>query len=137
MIESRKDKTNSKSDSGDALVTKLQKSSNNKKLNTDKKPRSKMECFECHKPGHLQKDCRKYKARIAKEQLQDKSTEANQTYSKSLMLACQSAFTAANNQDSWIGNSSASNHMTYRRNVFTSFENINDGSFPIAHSWQQ
>lgn len=82
--------------------------------------------------SHFRKDCRKYKARIAKKELQSKSTEANQTYSKSLMLACRSAYTAVNGQDSWIGDSGASNHMTYQREVFTSFEEINDGSFPIT-----
>lgn len=132
LIESRRNETSSKSESGDALVTKSQKPSNDKKSNTDKKPRSKIECFKCHKLGYFRKDCRKYKARIAKEQSQGKSTEANQTYSKSLMLACQSAYTVVNGQDSWIGDSGASNHMMYQRNIFTSFEEINDGSFPIT-----
>lgn len=112
LIESRRDETSSNSNNGDALITKLQKPSNEKKSNTDKKSRNKSECFECHKPGHFRKDCRKYKVRIAKEQSQGKSTEANQTYSKSLMLACQSVYTAVNGQDSWIGDSGASNHMT-------------------------
>lgn len=84
MIESRKDQINSKSDSGDALVTKTQKLDNDKK--NDQKLRNKSECFECHKSEHFRRDCRKYKARIVKEQLQGKLIEANQTYSKSLML---------------------------------------------------
>jgi len=93
LIESRKDEISNKTNSGDALITKAQKSSNEKKPNTDKKTRNKSEYFECHKPGHFRRDCRKYKARIAKEQSQGKSIEANQTYSKSLMLVSQSGYT--------------------------------------------
>lgn len=132
LIESRASDVSNKSDSGDALVTRSQTSSNNKRSSTVKKSRNKREYYECHTQGHFRRDCRKYKARIAKEQAQNKSTEANQTYSKSLMLTCRSAYTVTNGQDSWIGDSGASNHMTYRKDIFTSFEEINDDSFPIT-----
>lgn len=98
LIESRKKRN--KSDSGNVLITISQKQSNDKRLNTDKKPQSKIKCFECHKLGHYRKYCRKYKVRIAKEQSQDKSTEANQTYSTSRMFTYQSVYMAVNGQDS-------------------------------------
>lgn len=78
----------------------------------------------------MRKDCRKYKARISKEQSQNKVTEANQTYSNSLMLA--SEYTTISDKHAWIGDSGASNHMTYQRDAFTTFEEIGDGSFPIT-----
>lgn len=56
-------------DTGDALVTQAKDRTAKDKLNKKFEKRS---CFHCKKPGHLKRDCRKWKAEQAKEQ--EKST---------------------------------------------------------------
>ena len=83
----------------------------------DKKKRDRkktIECFYCHKKGHIKKDCqqREHDERTGSSQEEDSSDGS--------MVSGQAY--VATSSDQWLGDSGASSHITSHREWFTSFK---------------
>ena len=90
------------------------KSNNNSNNNSSSK--SKSGCHYCGKQGHWIKKCRK---RIADEQKGSHQANSVETEENYLFM---SALSASLKSDEWYVDSGASNHLTGRREYFTTFE---------------
>lgn len=71
-----------------------------------------VECFYCHKKGHFKIDCRKRKEK-------HQSDLKNQALSAEIKNICIEGC-----NDIWLADSAASKHMTYKKEWFTSLQQI-------------
>ena len=86
--------------------------------------RKGFKCYYCDKPGHMQKDCRKYK-RDKKGKDEDKNEEngtAAVVFDGDVAIVCDDGCVNLACQDTtWIADSAASYHVTPRRDFYTSY----------------
>lgn len=80
---------------------------NNKAANKSEKPKGK--CFKCGKGGHWKRDCPESK----------KKPDGRQEENSSDAFVCYTA--TSGDQDTWILDSGATDHMSYRREWFENF----------------
>lgn len=85
-----------------------------------KSTKSSITCYNCHKKGHIARNCRKPK-RKANNQSKEQSNDTV------LSTSSETAFNVEtenqiNSEEKWIMDSGASAHMCYRRDFFSIFE---------------
>ncbi|UYV61250.1 hypothetical protein LAZ67_1004107 [Cordylochernes scorpioides] len=83
-------------------------------------------CGYCKKKGHWWKECYKRKEEQKGQQPSSSSRDDSCAFS-----AETSAF-LAETKDSWIADSGATDHMTFRREWFSTFEEIPEGVHPVC-----
>ncbi|UYV60728.1 hypothetical protein LAZ67_1002045 [Cordylochernes scorpioides] len=83
-------------------------------------------CGYCKKKGHWWKECYKRKEEQKGQQLSSSARDDSCAFS-----AETSAF-LAETKDSWIADSGATDHMTFRREWFSTFEEIPEGVHPVC-----
>ncbi|UYV83987.1 hypothetical protein LAZ67_X000796 [Cordylochernes scorpioides] len=83
-------------------------------------------CGYCKKKGHWWKECYKRKEEQKGQQPSSSSRDDSCAFS-----AETSAF-YAETKDSWIADSGATDHMTFRREWFSTFEEIPEGVHPVC-----
>ncbi|UYV73291.1 hypothetical protein LAZ67_10002537 [Cordylochernes scorpioides] len=83
-------------------------------------------CGYCKKKGHWWKECYKRKEEQKGQQPSSSSRDDSCAFS-----AETSAF-LAETKDSWIADSGATDHMTFRREWFSTFEEIPEGAHPVC-----
>ena len=99
----------------------------NKKSIINKKPKKffnkkqEIECFYCHKRGHMIKDCRK---RLFSENKNQASNNQNKSSNSKDMCAFSSEILlqTVDNSEKWFLDGAASKHMTFQRHLFDEFE---------------
>ncbi|UYV83386.1 hypothetical protein LAZ67_23000842 [Cordylochernes scorpioides] len=85
------------------------------------KTRETRECYFCHRKGHLAKDCRYAKQKKLKDKEKDETKlKLNSKLSESLI----SERFNEQDEDIWIGDSGATNHITRNASFYTSYKNI-------------
>jgi len=86
--------------------------------------RKGFKCYYCDKPGHIQKDCRKYK-RDKNGKDEDKNEENGTTtvvFDGDVAIVCDDDCVNLTRQDTtWVADSAASYHVTSRRDFYTSY----------------
>lgn len=105
------------------------KSKHVKKPKQDKKT-FKGKCFNCNEEGHTARQCKKPKQES--KQANSASQEKRPSQGDAFTASSSSAFRERPNEDCWIADSGASNHMTFRREWFETFKAINDRTVPIT-----
>ncbi|UYV67002.1 hypothetical protein LAZ67_4003628, partial [Cordylochernes scorpioides] len=83
-------------------------------------------CGYCKKKGHWWKECYKRKEEQKGQQPSSSARDDSCAFS-----AETSAF-LAETKDSWIADSAATDHMTFRREWFSTFEEIPEGVHPVC-----
>ncbi|UYV61340.1 hypothetical protein LAZ67_1004471 [Cordylochernes scorpioides] len=79
------------------------------------------ECYFCHRKGHLAKDCRYAKQKKLKEKEKDETKlKLNSNLSESLI----SERFNEQDEDIWIGDSGATNHITRNASFYTSYKDF-------------
>jgi len=98
-----------------------------------------VECNYCHKKGHIKKYCWKLKDRSEKDN-NDKGKDSsddedmiNATYVDFLLVHEFESVNLVDRSTSWVIDSSASCHITSRRDLFTSYASGDFGSVKMAH----
>ncbi|UYV63705.1 hypothetical protein LAZ67_2005372 [Cordylochernes scorpioides] len=85
------------------------------------KTRETRECYFCHRKGHLAKDCRYAKQKKLKEKEKDETKlKLNSKLSESLI----SERFNEQDEDIWIGDSGATNHITRNASFYTSYKDF-------------
>ena len=93
-----------------------------------KMDKSKITCYNCQKKGHFANECRNRRKIQEKQKRQPTSDQGN--FSAFIVQESQESCSFATTEDDeWKMDSGASSHMTYRREFFSEFSTINDGSF--------
>ena len=124
----------------EALVTERRGKSKSRKpstnYNCDKsrgksKSQKDIKCFYCDKPGHIKKECIKFKReqfkRKGEEQKDDKDIAAVASNGDTINIVCDDACVNLACQDStWVVDTTTSFHITARRDFFSSYTS---GSF--------
>ncbi|KAF7115099.1 hypothetical protein RHSIM_RhsimUnG0064500 [Rhododendron simsii] len=89
------------------------------------KPRSEIECFHCHKMGHVRKECRILQKELKKGKGAEISGKKDTTAVASdgeVIIVCDDGFVGLTGQDlSWVIDSGASFHVTSQRDFFASY----------------
>ncbi|KAF7121453.1 hypothetical protein RHSIM_Rhsim13G0116100 [Rhododendron simsii] len=89
------------------------------------KPRSEIECFHCHKMGHMRKECRILQKELKKGKVVESSGKKDTTAVASdgeVIIVCDDGFVGLTGQDlSWVIDSGASFHVTSQRDFFASY----------------
>ncbi|KAF7129225.1 hypothetical protein RHSIM_Rhsim10G0050800 [Rhododendron simsii] len=89
------------------------------------KPRSEIECFHCHKMGHMRKECRILQKELKKGKGAEISGKKDTTAVASdgeVIIVCDDGFVGLTGQDlSWVIDSGASFHVTSQRDFFASY----------------
>ncbi|UYV60529.1 hypothetical protein LAZ67_1001422 [Cordylochernes scorpioides] len=85
------------------------------------KTRETRECYFCHRKGHLAKDCRYAKQKKLKDKEKDETKlKPNSKLSESLI----SERFNEQDEDIWIGDSGATNHITRNASFYTSYKDF-------------
>ncbi|UYV77006.1 hypothetical protein LAZ67_14002793 [Cordylochernes scorpioides] len=85
------------------------------------KTRETRECYFCHRKGHLAKDCRYAKQKKLKDKEKDETKlKLNSKLSESLI----SERFNEQDEDIWIGDSGATNHITRNASFYTSYKDF-------------
>lgn len=100
--------------------------------NTNKvKDKKRVECYFCHKLGHYAKDCRKRKS--SNRNKRDDNNPTNQASSSEehgafivTVANIENSILNANAHDVWLLDSGASKHMSFQRDWFDDFVEINE-----------
>ncbi|UYV67996.1 hypothetical protein LAZ67_5002745, partial [Cordylochernes scorpioides] len=82
-------------------------------------------CGYCKKKGHWWKEC--YKRKEEKGQRPSSSSRDD-----SCAFSAETSAFLAETKDSWIADSGATDHMTFRREWFSTFEEIPEGVHPVC-----
>ncbi|UYV67549.1 hypothetical protein LAZ67_5001172 [Cordylochernes scorpioides] len=99
---------------------------NNSSINNPLKIKRRTHCGYCKKKGHWWKECYKRKEEQKGQQPSSSARDDSCAFS-----AETSAF-LAETKDSWIADSGATDHMTFRREWFSTFEEIPEGVHPVC-----
>lgn len=103
-----------------------QQGQQNKTDQGKKGKKKKGSCHYCKKPGHYIAECRK---RIAEE----KAAQANvsKTTEDSGQAFTAGALSVSSNEDTWLADYGASEHMSHLRGWFSSFKDLGPNDMPI------
>jgi len=92
--------------------------------------------IKCHRKGHLTRDCRSKPKEADDENKDKKSKESNDgrkynigRHSNYTAFSSEMCTSSLTDVDSWILDSGASNHMTDRKEFFSTFETFSEESF--------
>lgn len=104
-----------------------------KAMRSVEKSKESRVCHFCKKPGHLRRDCRKYRASV-KEENGSRSEKENPKAKAVHSEGRNVAFTGGDEMSSraWIVDSGASAHMTNDRGFFDSLKNFAGGWITLA-----
>ncbi|CAL1672269.1 unnamed protein product [Lasius platythorax] len=114
-----------------ALYSKSNKKTqgNHKKSTSSQADKQKFKgtCHYCKNPGHMKRDCYKFKAN-------QKGGNANSVTvdNSASVLTVTSEWPTINNKDVWLPDSGASDHMTSREEWFTKLESVGDRERPVT-----
>lgn len=91
------------------------------------KSKFKGNCHYCAKFGHMKRDCRKWK-------VDQKNSQANPADSGSSAAAfsATNSWPAINDDEIWLGDSGATQHMTFHREWFCTFEPVGENQRPVT-----
>lgn len=107
----------------------MKKSKHVKKLKQDKKM-FKGKCFNCDEEGHTARQCKKPKRE--RKQANSASYSKKSPHEDAFTASFLSTQSKRLYEDQWLADSGASNHMTFRRDWFKTFEEINNKSVQVT-----
>lgn len=116
-------------DESAALYAKGSKSTNYKKSKQTKKM-FKGKCYNCNEYGHTSRQCKKPKRDM--KYANNASNDKDCIFGDAYMASYKSNAERWSCKNNWLADSGASNHMTFRRDWFSTFIEINDKSVPIT-----
>ncbi|KYQ48808.1 hypothetical protein ALC60_12138 [Trachymyrmex zeteki] len=105
------------------------KTKHGKKPKQDKKT-FKGKCFNCDEEGHTARQCKK--PRREPKQANSASQGKRMSHGDAFTASFLSDLSDRPKEDQWLADSGASNHMTFRRDWFDTFETIDDKSVLIT-----
>ena len=97
---------------------------NHEKSRGRSKSRKDVTCYYCKRPGHFQRECRKYKRDQDKTNGKKEETQSTTAvaFDDEVMIACDDACINLTCQEpSWVIDSAATYHVTSRRDFFSSY----------------
>jgi hypothetical protein len=124
----------------EALVTEKRGRSKSKKPRSDdsrdksrrkSKSRKEIKCFHCGKPGHMKRECRKFKREQLKEkceELKEEKDTAAIVFNGDDLVVCEDAYVnLACHKSMWVVDTTTSFHIMPHRDFFSSYTSGNFG----------
>jgi Reverse transcriptase (RNA-dependent DNA polymerase)/gag-polypeptide of LTR copia-type/Integrase core domain/GAG-pre-integrase domain len=135
----RKNETSSNSNKSESALKAFDKGKFKNKSNQNNSNNTKQEtreCFVCKKPGHLKKDCRVWKARVAELKKSEANHKAKTAMEEDRVSDNEVAFTVSDkdlSQNAWCIDSGATSHMTNDCKFFATFDDSKRSKVSLAN----